>query len=255
METKDLLTISLSTLALALSIVAFLVSYIRGRNEQRRDIRQQLTETTDKITDSQLEYARLMFGEAKDNLEMQQNIDNVLGQRIAGLLNQAVYLTNLVPSLVTAVDYNTIAMLSANAGDLVTAETHFLKSIRASPNDVTRSLAIRGYAAFLFAQRRFEEGRKMFRDAVTLIKGADNLARLQKGYIYSSWSWCELNQAHAPRQAADVFESAESEYSGIDNEAMRQTALARLQLAKGPSRPQGMASSSTSPLVSGDVQR
>ena len=72
METKDIATILLSALAVILSLVAFAVSYVRGQNEQRQAIRQQLTETTDKITETQLEYAKLMFGEAKDNLAMQQ---------------------------------------------------------------------------------------------------------------------------------------------------------------------------------------
>jgi len=49
---------------------------------------------------------------------MQQSVDGILGQRTSSLLHQAVYLTTLAPALVTAVDYNTIAYVSANAGDL-----------------------------------------------------------------------------------------------------------------------------------------
>jgi len=237
METKDIATILLSALAVILSLVAFAVSYVRGQNEQRRAIRQQLTETTDKITETQLEYAKLMFGEAKDNLAMQQAIENIMGQRTGSLLNQAVYLTTQAPSLVTAVDYNTIAIISGNAGDLVLAETNFLKAIESSPVGFARSGMTRSYAGFLFAQRRFEEGRKAFRDAATMVTGADNLARMQKGVIYLSWGWCEQNNANAPKQAEGAFESANGEFSGIDNEAMRQAALARLEFAKGSQVP------------------
>jgi hypothetical protein len=237
METKDIATLVLSGLALCVSAVAFWVSYQRGQAEQLRAIRQQLTETTDKITETQLEYSRLMFGEAKDNIAMQQSVDGILGQRTSSLLHQAVYLTTLAPALVTAVDYNTIAYVSANAGDLVVAETNYVKAIQACLNESSRSAATRSYAVFLFSQRRFEEGRKAFRDAATLIKGADNMARMQKGVIYTSWGQCELNNASSRGQAADAFESASSEFMGIDNEVMRQNTLLRLDFAKGSQAP------------------
>jgi tetratricopeptide (TPR) repeat protein len=179
-----------------------------------------------------LEHARLMSGEAKGNVAMQQQIDGILGQRISALLNQAVYLTRQAPSQVTAVDYNTIAYVSATAGNLVLAETNFLKAIETSPDDTSRSGALRSYAQFLFSQRRFEEGRKCFSDAATLVRGGDNMARMQRGFIYAAWSWNERNNANAPRQADDAYEKAQSEFSGIDNEPMRRNALMRLDLAK-----------------------
>ncbi len=237
MELKDIVTISVSGLAVILSLIAFVVSYVRGQREQLRAIRQQLTETTDKIAETQLEFARLASGEAKDNVAMQQQIDSILSQRMLALLNQAVYLTNRAPAVVTEVDYNTIAVLSANNGDFVLADDHFRKAIQSCHNDFSRSSAMRSYGSFLFNQRRFEEGRNTFREAVTLIRGADNSARIQKGFIYAAWSWSEMNDAKAPRQAADAFENAQSEFAGIENEAMRQSALSRLELAKGSPMP------------------
>ena len=233
MEPKDIASIVLSTLAFALSATAFVVSYRRGQNDQRRAIREQLTDTTDKIAENQLEYVKLMFGDAKGNLPMQQAIDSILGQRTLSLLNQAVYLTTLKLAIPTAVDFNTIAMVSGSAGDLAMADTHYRKAIDAATNDSFRSNAIRSYAMFLFGQRRFEEGRQAFRDAAMLIKGGDNLARVQKGFIYQTWGWCEMNNANAPNQAAAAFENARGEFTGIDNEAIRQTVLARLEMAKG----------------------
>ena len=229
METKDIATVALSALALCVSLAAFQVSYTRGRREQLRAIRQQLAETTDKIAESQLEHTKLMFGDAKADVALQRSVSGIVSQRMSALLNQAVYLTTQAPSLVSAVDYGTIASVSASTGDLALAETNYRKAIAACPTDFARSGMTRSYGNFLFSQRRFEEGRATCRNAVTLITGNDNMARAQKGSIYMNWAWCERNHANAPNQAADAFENASAEFTGIDNEGMRQPMLARLE--------------------------
>jgi tetratricopeptide (TPR) repeat protein len=237
MEPKDIAAITLSILAFGFSIVSFLIGYRRAREEQRRWIRQQLTETIDKITDSQLEGAKLMFGEARDNLPMQQTVNDILGQRTLALLHQAIYLTSLPLAIATEVDYNTIAFVSANYGDMAVAETNYHAAINASPNDSFRSGAIRSYAAFLFAQGRFDDGRRQFKDALALIKRSDDLAKMQRGFICQTWGMWEANCAAVPNQATEALDHARSEYTAIDNEAMRQSALARLGFAGGPQVP------------------
>jgi len=161
----------------------------------------------------------------------------IVGQN-AFLLQQATYLTDEVPDLVTAVEYNTIATATANAGDLISAEKYYKKAIEVSPNNYYRSLAIRSYAAYLFPQRRFEEARENFEKAISLLTGGDNLVRYTNGFTYQMWAWNESNNAASSKRAEELFESAINEFNGIDNETVRRDALNGLQAAKGsPSAP------------------
>jgi hypothetical protein len=231
LEAKDLIAIAISGAAAFLSLVAFVVSYRRGENEKQRAVRDQITATLDKITENILENARLR-NDPNANFEYVQVVGSALGQRNSFLLNQAVYLSEIVPQLVTYVDYNTMAWAAAAAGELTIAETNYRKAILACPNDRIRALATRSYGSFLFSQRRFEEGRDQFGQAASLIKGADNFARYTKGFVHQNWGWCELHNANSPKRAEEAFESARSEFSGIDIEAYRQSALAGLEMAK-----------------------
>ena len=56
-----------------------------------------------------------------------------------------------------------------------------------APSDNFLALATRSYAAFLFPQRRSEEGREQFRRSIALLKGGDNLVRLTNGVTYQMW--------------------------------------------------------------------
>jgi len=238
LEAKDLIAIGISGAAAFLSLVAFIVSYRRGENEKQRAVRDQITATLDKIAENMLENAKLRT-DPSANFNYIQVAGNVLGQRNSFLLNQAVYLSEISPELLTYIDYNTIGWAAAQAGELLIAEMNYRKAIRACPNGTIRALAIRSYGNFLFFQRRFEEGRDQFGQAASLINGADNFARHAKGFTYQNWGWCELHCANSPKRAEQAFESARSEFSGIDIEALRQKALVDLEGAKQAPFPSG----------------
>ncbi|MFN0085670.1 MAG: hypothetical protein ACKVX9_09805, partial [Blastocatellia bacterium] len=86
---------------------------------------------------------------------------------------------------------------------------------------------------FLYPQRRFEEAREQFKNAIALLTGGDNLVRFTNGFSYQMWGWNELNNAGAPKRAEELFESAMNEFNGIDNETVRRNALNGLEAAKG----------------------
>lgn len=180
-----------------------------------------------------LENAKLYHERAENDPVYYQTVSSILNQQNAFLLQQATYLTDQVPELVTAIEYNTIAAATANAGDLISAERYYKKAIEVSPNSYYRSLAVRSYANYLFPQRRFEEARENFRKAVSLLTGGDNLVRYTNGLTYQMWAWNELNNAASPKRAEELFESATNEFNGIDNETFRRTALNGLQAATG----------------------
>jgi tetratricopeptide (TPR) repeat protein len=238
METKEIIALSISSLAFILSLAATMISLIRSKYEKQRAIKREITDTLGKIISTNIENAKLFHETAEKDPAYYQLVSGILNQQNAFLLHQATYLTDQAPELVTAVEYNTIAATMANAGDLISAEIYYKKAIDVSPNDYYRSLAMRSYAGYLFPQRRFEEARESFRKAISLLTGGGNLVRYTNGFTYQIWAWNELHNAASPRRAEELFESAASEFGGIDNETVRQNALKGLQAAKGaPSVP------------------
>lgn len=249
METKDIVAILISSLAFLLSLVATIISLIRSKYEKQRAIKKEITDTLSKIVSTSLENAKLYRESAEKDPPYYQAVSSILNQQNAFLLQQATYLMDEVPGLVTAIEYNTIAAANANAGDLISAEKYYKKAIDVSPNNYYRSLAIRGYAGYLFPQRRFDEARENFRKAISLLTGGDNLVRYTNGLTYQMWAWNELNNAASPRRAEELFESATNEFDGIDDETVRRTALNGLQAAKGSPSPPNPTPQPTAPNV------
>jgi hypothetical protein len=78
---------------------------------------------------------------------------------------------------------------------------------------------------------------RQFRQAISILKGSDDLARYQKGFTYNMWAGCETNVASAPTRAAELSESAREEFGGISNPLVRSNALAQLGAASPPPPP------------------
>ena len=240
MELKDFASIFISALAFILSAIATVVSTVRGKYEAQRAIRNQLSDTLSRIASTNIENAKLYHEIAAKDPAYYQQVSGMMNQQQASLLNQAMYLADQVARFVTAVDMNTIALANYSAGDVILAEKYYRKAIEVSANNYYRSLATRSYAGFLFTQRRFEEGRAQFRQSISLISGGDNLTRYTNGFTYQMWAWNELNNAGARLAAEQLFESAQNEFKGMDNESVRKTSIDALNEAlpslahKGP---------------------
>jgi tetratricopeptide (TPR) repeat protein len=231
METKDLLSLALALAAFCLSIYATLTAQRKSVDERQRTIRGQLTDILAKLTALQLEAAKLQH-EAKDDLDYLLYVNNVLGQQNGFFLDQAVYLSEQIPSLVTTYELNTIALANTNAGNFLQAERYYLKAIEIAPSDRYKALAVRSYASFLYPQGRLNEGREQFRRALDLMKGEDNLARWSKGYTYQMWGVSEISFARSQERANEHFENARREYASIDVDSVRNQAFASLDAAQ-----------------------
>lgn len=234
LSVKDRISLVTSGLALVLSLVAYINSEIKGTAEKQRTVRSQLTDVLSRIISLNLENARTFRDAGRGDPLYYQQVSSILNQQNAFLLQQAMYLSEQIPSLVTTVELNTIAVANANAGDLIVAEKYYQRAIGAAPTDYYRSLAIRSYAAFLFPQRRFEEGREEFRKAVTLLKGGDNVVRVTNGVTYQMWAVSELQSGATRQTIEDLLQKARNEFSGIDNQFLRESSLQGLDaLMKG----------------------
>lgn len=237
METKDLVSIVIAALAFMFSVMATTISLIRSKYEKQRIIRSQLSEILSQILSTNLENANLYQNVSQSDPMYFQTVSGILNQKAAFLLQQAMYLMNQIPGLVTEHEHNTVAVANANAGDLVMAEKHYSKAIEVSKTVYYRSLAMRSYAAHLFSQQKFEEGRKYFKKATTLLKGSDDYVRSANGSTYQMWGWYELNNANSEKRAQELFENAMNEFNEIDNKLVRDNAIKALEAAKQPKAP------------------
>jgi tetratricopeptide (TPR) repeat protein len=231
-DTKDLISIVLSALAFLLSASATVISLIRSRHEKQRAIKREITETLGRIVSTALESAKVYRESRESDPAYFQTVSSILNQQNTFLLNQATYLAEQVPGLMTAIEYNTIASATANAGDFIAADRYYKKAVEVSPNDYYRALAMRSYANFLFSQQRFENARGLFKTALGLITGSGNFVRYTNGFTYQMWAWNEANQAKQQQFADLLFERAANEFNQIDNQAVLRDALAQLQAAR-----------------------
>lgn len=232
LSVKDKIGLATSGIALVLSIVAFVNSEIKGASEKQRTMRSQLTDVLSRIISLNLENAKNFRDAGKSEPIYYQQVSSILNQQNAFLLQQAMYVAEQIPGLVTTAELNTIAVANANAGDLVVAETYHKRAIDAAPTDYYKALAMRSYAIFLFPQRRFEEGRELFRNAVTLLKGGDNLVRWTNGQTYQMWGYNEMLIGSTEQTIEDLFLKAQKEFSGIDNQFMRDNLLKGLDASR-----------------------
>jgi hypothetical protein len=184
---KDRITLLLSILAPLLSVAASINSELKGNAEHKRTVRGQLTDILSRLISINLENAKVMRDIGQTGSLYAQQVSSILSQQNAFLLDQAMYLSTQIPTLVTTVELNTIATANANAGNLIVAEQFYRRAIDSAPSDNFLALATRSYAAFLFPQRRSEEGREQFRRSIALLKGGDNLVRLTNGVTYQMW--------------------------------------------------------------------
>lgn len=230
LSAKDRVTLSLSTLALTLSLFATGWSILQGRYEQQRLLRSQLSEVLMRIVSTDVEQMKLPH-DLKDQAYV-QNISNALGYQHNFLLRQAMFLADQIPALVTDVEYNTIAVGNQSSGDFLNAEKYFKRSIDVAPNAQYQSVALGSYANFLFLTHRFEEARKEYQMALSALVGNDNSTRYGRGLLYQEWAGDELNLANSATRSLELFESARNEFNGIDVEPMKRSALQSLQAAE-----------------------
>jgi hypothetical protein len=172
----------------------------------------------------------LVDDKAPANPIYQQTRSAWLNQERTSLLQQAMYLVDQWPNMATAIDYNTVALVNVDANQPIIADGYFRKAISAAKGVVYQALARRSYAAFLFTQRSFQDGRQEYEQAVALLKGSDNVVRSMNALTFQMWAWSEANFAGSPTRAQELRESTLNEINGIDNASMREDTLSQLRM-------------------------
>lgn len=233
MVVKDKIALGISIIALTLSIGSTVFGERRAAFEKERTIKTDLSNTLSRVMSLSKENAVLFrdFSLDEQNQPYFQLQSSNISQENTFLIQQAMYLANEIPDLVTPVELNTIASSNAQAGDLPMAERYYLFAIEKSDDPYYATLAVRSYAAFLFPQRRFEEGREQYRQSLTKLSGGDNFVRGINGFTYQMWAFNELSIANNESRAIELFRESKNEFMGIDNIQWRENMLRGLDSA------------------------
>lgn len=215
---KDKIALGISIVALTLSISNTIIGENRASFEKKRNIRSELSNVLSRIMDLSKENTELIRDYMLDdnNQVFFRNQSSNIVQENTFLIQQAMYLSNIILNDVTPVELNTIANANANSGDLPMAEKYFVLAIKQSKDPYYSTLAIRSYGAFLFPQRRFEEAREQFRLSLKQLPGGDNFTRGTNGYTYQIWAVNELTVANNFNRAIELFKESRNEFLGID---------------------------------------
>lgn len=232
MQGKDKFTILISILALLVSGVAEITSFDIGKAEEQNAVRQQITEVLKEITANDLKIINLQSDKTINNRQ-RLFVNTILGQRRAILLQQVLYLKDKEPALITSIDYNTIAYIEAEVGDMRLAERYFKKAIDLSQSDRTKAFATVSYAVFLFSTQRQSEGRDQFTKALSLLHGNNDTAHVDRGNLYQIWGNEEMTLAPSDQRFEKIFESGRKEFRNITDHASSCQALDQLDKLDG----------------------
>lgn len=222
MNIKEKVTLGISILAIILSIAATFRGEIRADFEADRTIRSQLTAVLESMMQANLDAAKIQNEQSTaSNQNYIQTSMNILNQRNASLLSQAMYLSNQIPDLVTPVELITIAHTQLQVGNLILAEEYYSKAVNLSKSDYDTITSLRVRGNYLFTNQRFKEGRNDYTRALGLFSVNNDMGSWTHGSTYLQWANNEKFIGGSESRAEPLYESAKNEFIKIDNQNLK----------------------------------
>lgn len=221
-----------SILAVTLSAASFYLSFNAGQIQERHALRNELSETLDRMIASQIDFSKLyqdvMSSPNQGDAAYIQSISTAYTQQNNTLLERAMILVDEIPELVTWNDYVTIAQANFNVSDVPRAEVYYQRAIDSASSNLHRVFAKRGYAAFLFQINRVDEAREQYQEAADLSQQltdqGDEMMHVIVGYTYQGWALAEASKGNSA-EATDLINLTCAEYSALTNQIARQNAI------------------------------
>ncbi len=227
METKDYLTIMISSGALIFSLISFIIVLHYRKYEEERTIRKSLTDTISELSSLNLKNVKLKL-EYPELTEDVINIRRRYNEQRRYLINHAEFLINQIPNLATDIDYNIIATASNSVEDYDKANKFWEMCVAKSPNNTLKSMNLRGYARFLYFQGNSQLGRKKFEESLQLtLPDTDNIRRM-KTDTYLMWAKTESDFSFS-EEAKRLYEQAKVACGTIGNKNMRDEIMTQIK--------------------------
>ena len=230
MSAKDVITLVLSGLALAVSVIATAYGVWRQRRESDRQFLERITDITSALIDARAKVREIDSAPAD---QKGPEVDYVRGnqvQRMIVLARQADYMvTDKTMRLLSDVNYLAMAQAFAVLGDTAQAERYWALACATPTRAAYQALNRRMYGDYLFNQGRPDEGRAQYESAIgDLSASPEGRDYSQIGLVYENWMVSEARSGFAD-QARAVEQKAKESYGRIPNERQREWALTRLE--------------------------
>jgi len=229
MEPKDFITLAISLAAFVLSLVATIFSLSNKKHEDERSLRSLMNVTIGNIRSSRIDQAKYRnehYGKGQ-NVELVLNVLSLYNYQINSLTRLAVYVAEKIPTLVTDIEFATLADAFAWTGDRQKGKQYWEAAIAASKDRYYEIINRRDFANFLFLNGNVGEGRDQYKKALDLSPISDDVSKYQTGYTYRMWGWNE-RAAGNELSARDYFDRAAEAFRTISVEGVRASALADL---------------------------
>jgi len=230
MDLDKVLAISLSTAALAFSLVSTLISLHRQDSDRERGIRQDLAKIIQELISAKAE--ELSLARSGNSVEHEYEYLQrwqALWQRMDVLVRRAFHLIEKRPDLATDVEYAVLAQSFHLSRMWDRAEEAWKEAIRrAADKPDYRHINMRGYADFLFALNRKEQGRAIYREAISSLPANSDTAKHLIGYTYQLWMQLESGD---PSRRDECHKQARRQFESISSSALRDDALSYLDRA------------------------
>ncbi len=179
METKDYLTIVISSIALLISAISLLYTFKQKTKETKNAKRISLTNTISEISKINIEAAKLNCSTEISQLVLIELRRNFNAQR-SYLTTHAEFLMEEIQDLVNDIDCNIMAVAFNFIGEFEKANQYWEKCINITKSNTIKSMHLRGYANFLFYQDTPQLARKKYQESLEIqLSDTDRIRKIK----------------------------------------------------------------------------
>jgi len=233
---NDKLTLSLSLLALVMSIVAVVVGQIQQNRQLRNATRDQLVEIVGKLIDARQE---LSIAEGDFNCLQRPTPQDIgrfdvlaesLNHKLTSLAREASAVMEVKGVSCFDVELIAIANALATAGDIEGAERLYRLAVEKASNPFFRSLNLSLLADHLMRINDVETARRVYAESVAVLPNDTDHHRAANCSIYQAWMIAEMNAAAPPNpRVMECLARAKRIAGEIGFEPVRQARLTELE--------------------------
>jgi tetratricopeptide (TPR) repeat protein len=232
MDLKDIVSLSVSGLALAVSLTATAITLRQKKFETERTLRHQLTDAIGKLN-SAFESASKLEQEKAGTLNEPSTVNLRAfynGQKLF-YARQAVYVASQIPHLVADAEYNSVARAFLDVDDDENALLYYRKAIEAASEPLYKATNLRGLGRTLIRIGKEAEGRSAFSEALDLVPGTSDSSLWFRAETNQRWAQVEAAAGRAA-EAKKLLDDAESGYRSIRFPSRRSTGIKNLQAVR-----------------------
>jgi tetratricopeptide (TPR) repeat protein len=187
METKDIITLVISSLAFIVAVLSYLNTARQRRVDNERTLRYALTEVIADLVQvdwDRVELDRENVGSKDDKVVTMRRI---LNNKKSYLARQGDFLVQQMATLTTDTDFNSLARAFADMGDYAKARGYWDRCVQQSSTPIIRAMNLRGFAAFLFRMGDFDTGRRVYRESLEVQLSDNDEMRRLRADTYAMW--------------------------------------------------------------------